>query len=292
MLTDEQRAAKATGIGGSQIAAICGLDPHGSPLLVYCEIVGLWHKPSSAVMDDGNRMEPVIAGWYAERHPDVLLVEPGVTFRHADEPWVLGHPDRLAWSRRRPWTGAKGKWLWGLEIKRRYNTDGWGVEGTDDIPLPVICQVQWYMFVTGLRRWDVAVRFEGAGYREYRIEADADLQADLLVQGRQFWQLHIEPKVPPYVTGNAQEGAALAAVFPFREDRVYETTPAEDDLAVSLVEAQAVADEANATLALRENQMRAAISERGGVRGWWGQVTWKADKRGRRTLRKRFKEIE
>ncbi len=68
MLTAEQHENRATGIGGSDAAAVCGLNPYKSPVDVYLEKVG-----AAAPVDEtermfwGNKLEDVVADVYSDR---------------------------------------------------------------------------------------------------------------------------------------------------------------------------------------------------------------------------------
>ena len=233
-------------------------------------------------MDDGNRLEDAIAQWYHDQHAEWLL-SPSDTIRHAEHDWCLANPDRLVYA-------DHGLLHHGLEIKRRYSRDGWGEPHTDDVPDDVACQCHWYMFVTGLPRWDVAVRWEGSGYGEYVLLADADIQAGLFEQVRAFWHDHVLAKVPPDPGPATADGHCIAAIFPFREDRIFDADEEEDGLAYALLMARKAYDKAKADKDEAENAFKAAIRDRGGLRGWWGRVTWRPTKAGHRTLRCHFKE--
>jgi putative phage-type endonuclease len=162
--SDEWHAARANGIGGSEIAAVMGLSPYESRF-------SLWHRKKGLVgpveespaMRWGTKHEPTICAEFAELHPE-WSVDPSPTFRSADRPEQIVNPDRIL-------RGPEGQ-LELLEAKTARDDEGWGEEGTDEIPVWYRCQCLWYLDVLGLRRCHVAVLIAGADYREYVVEYD------------------------------------------------------------------------------------------------------------------------
>jgi putative phage-type endonuclease len=67
MTRDEWLAARRTGIGGSDIAAILGLSPWRTPLDVYRDKVDGAEQPETEAMRWGRLLEDVIAREYAVR---------------------------------------------------------------------------------------------------------------------------------------------------------------------------------------------------------------------------------
>jgi putative phage-type endonuclease len=177
-------AARAHGIGGSEVAALLGISPYDSPF-------SLWHRKAGRVaLDDvdvpvmewGRRLEPVVCQKYQENHPDYRLVAAG-TYRHRARPWQIANPDRLIHT-----ADDQGDTPHGLvEAKTAYSDDAWGEPGTDEIPVHYRAQCLWYMDTLD-RPWvDVAVLIAGSDYREYRVHYD-QAEADL-IRGRaeEFW---------------------------------------------------------------------------------------------------------
>lgn len=168
-------AARANGIGGSEIAAVMGLSPYESRF-------SLWHRKQgllgpveeSPQMRWGKKHEPTICAEFAELHPDAGVV-PSPTFAAAGRPWQIANPDRLLVGTR-PGT-ARPEAL--LEAKTSRDDEGWGEEGTDQIPVWYRAQCLWYLDVLGVDRCHVAVLIGTCDYREYVVEYDP---ADALMQ--------------------------------------------------------------------------------------------------------------
>ncbi|WP_431999272.1 YqaJ viral recombinase family protein [Streptomyces sioyaensis] len=157
--SDDWHAARRDGIGGSEIAAVLGISPHESRF-------SLWHRKQGLIspvqeseeMYWGKVHEPGICRRFAELHPEhTLNVAP--TYAAAARRWQIANPDRI----------------WGpdlLEAKTARTADGWGEQGTDEIPVHYRAQCMQYLDVLQRRRCWVAVLIAGSEYREYVMEYD------------------------------------------------------------------------------------------------------------------------
>ena len=168
-------AARANGIGGSEIAAVLGLSPYESRF-------SLWHRKKglispaeeNPVMYWGTALEPVICAEFAKRHPE-WIPHDAPTYAAAGRPWQIANPDRLLYT---PGNDSDEPDEL-LEAKTARDDAGWGEEGTDEIPVYYRAQCLWYLDVLGLQRCHVPVLIGGSDYREYVVEYDP---ADALMQ--------------------------------------------------------------------------------------------------------------
>lgn len=206
-LTEEQLRMRRSGIGGSDIPAILGVDPYRSPWNVFSEKLGIAQpKPSSRFTTWGQKLEAVIASEYAERREGAgerLCLSPTLT--HPTRKWMLGTPDRLVIRAGRDPESVEPP-LRGLEIKNKgfFQSSKWGDDGDDEstVPEEVRVQCHWYMEVTGLERWDVATFIGGNDYREFVLKADAELQALLVEVAERFWRDNVLAKRAPDIDGS------------------------------------------------------------------------------------------
>lgn len=172
----EWYAARAEGLGGSEIAAVLGLSP-------FCSRFSLWHRkagllgeePDNAAMSWGRRLEDPIAAKFAEDHPEFKTLRTG-TWRSVDRPWQIANPDRML-------IGKGGEKASILEVKtaHAYNADAWGPSGTDQVPVYYRTQTLWYLDCFQYEACHLAVLIGGADYREYLIgydQAEIDLMRD------------------------------------------------------------------------------------------------------------------
>lgn len=172
------------GIGGSDVAAICGLSPYKTPLQV-------WEEKRSAMVQDhdndamfwGRTLEPVIR----QRYSDVTgrpVKLPTEILTHPIHPFILGNIDGFTDDRR------------GVEIKTTAYPTGWGEPGTDEIPVGYIFQVQHYMMITGFPVFDVPVLIGGRDFRIYEVPEDIELQDMILNKEAEFWEM-VQTGTPP-----------------------------------------------------------------------------------------------
>ncbi|MFG2617756.1 YqaJ viral recombinase family protein [Streptomyces sp. NPDC048507] len=171
----EWHAARAAGIGGSEIAAVMGLSPYESRF-------SLWHRKQGMVapveetnvMYWGTALEPVICDEFAKRHPE-WYVKRAPTYGRA---FQIANPDRQLL--------CEGHAVEYLEAKTSRDAEGWGDEGTGEIPVHYRTQCLWYLDVTRARRCHVAVLIGGSDYREYVVEYDATEAALMREAGAEF----------------------------------------------------------------------------------------------------------
>jgi putative phage-type endonuclease len=167
-------------IGGSDIAAVVGLDPWRSPLDVYLEKVGEGRDVVvTEPMKWGTRLEPLILKGYVEttgrklRRKLRLLVDRQHNF-------IAGHVDAITTQSPRRVVEAKA-------ARSEWNTP----------PDNYIAQVQWYLRITGLEVADIVALFGALQLRVYEIQADAEAQSELVEAAVEFWKRHVLERIPP-----------------------------------------------------------------------------------------------
>jgi putative phage-type endonuclease len=196
MQTTEERLAFLTerqkGIGGSDIAAICGVDPYRSAFDVYLEKtrpVDL-SSPQNIHMLRGIVLEDVAAELYSE--------ETGNKVRrmgqrsNTEHEWAIVNADRQILSGNGKGTGA-------LEIKSPMTRTFSDIisSGMKD---QYILQLQWALFVTGYDWGEFcAINLEhGAGpIIHFPVERNDKLMWEMFLRAERFWLGHVEPRLPP-----------------------------------------------------------------------------------------------
>jgi YqaJ-like viral recombinase domain len=145
MLTEAQREKRKAYIGSSDLPTIAGADPFRNIADLYLEKRGLLEeRAGDAHTRRGQRMEPVILDWFEERMSVTLAkdiwIDDGESFCAnldgailADGETYNGDPSEIV----SPVEAKSTKWieLWGEEVS--------------DVPVPVIVQVSWQMFLAG-----------------------------------------------------------------------------------------------------------------------------------------------
>lgn len=192
----EWTQARSGCVTATRIASVLGISSWDSPF-------SLWHRMRGTIPDEveetaemewGTRHEPAIAAKFQERHPE-WVVEGGLgTWMHQDRPQQRCTPDRIL--------TRHGLFEALLEAKTApHGDDGWGPDGSTQIPVQYEAQVQWQMDVMGLPLTYVAVLIQGYDYREYEIRADTEAQAFMRERAAEFLA-SLDAGTPPKLDGH------------------------------------------------------------------------------------------
>jgi putative phage-type endonuclease len=174
--SEEWREFRRWRLGGSEIAAVLGLSPYESPLSLWLRKMGLaGSQAKRAEMEWGNRLEPVVADKFFEGNGVHRWgIGTPATYTHPERDWQAASPDAFV-----SYTSSAAESADSiLEVKTHPYGDGWGVPGTDQIPVYYRTQVLWYLSVLGLDHAHVAVLISGCDYREYKIVLDTQAWTD------------------------------------------------------------------------------------------------------------------
>ena len=183
----EWLAHRRTGIGGSEVASILGLSPWRTRYQVWEDKTGRGEEqPDSPALYWGRLLEDPIRQAYADR-TGLTVTKPDVSYSSAEHPFMLANLDGIA---------SDGRLV---ELKTTSRADGWGEEGSDEIPDYYMTQVQHYMAVMEADRTDVGVLIAGRDFRIYTVPADKELQQMLIDEEAKFWAL-VKTDTPPEVT--------------------------------------------------------------------------------------------
>ena len=200
MLNEEQKKLRRSGLGGSDISTLLGLNPYSNRLQLYLEKVeGLEIDLSdNEAIVWGNLLEEAIANRYSE--VTGKEVYSSKTAFHPKYHYFLANPDGLIRNEKR-----------GLEIKNVgiRSSHLWGESGSQIIPEYYYTQVMHYLFVMDYDYWDVAVLIGGQELRIYTFERDREFDQIIINAGTQFWKEHVEPKVPPDADWNAPNSKSI-----------------------------------------------------------------------------------
>jgi len=198
-------AARRSGIGGSDAAAVLGLSPFETPLSVYARKRGLLpDSEETPAMRFGKLLEPIIAGEYI-RETGRTLRDPGrfTIARSEDVPYLFATLDREILT-------ADGKDVPSiLEIKstNAFRADDWA----DEAPAHVQVQGQHQLLVTG-RAWvSFAVLIGGQDFRWVDLERNDKFIGVMRERLAEFWR-RVELGDPP--PAGAEDKEVLAALYP------------------------------------------------------------------------------
>jgi putative phage-type endonuclease len=240
------------GIGGSDAAAIAGLNKYKSPIQVYYEKVeDIQVEPEqSEAAYFGQALEDFVAKEFAKRTGKKIRRRNAI-LQHPEYPFMLANVDRLI-------VGEDA----GLECKTasEYLKDEW-VLG-EKVPDQYFIQCQHYMAVTGRSKWYIAVLIGGNKFHWDVIERDEEIINYLIEIESEFWQRVVE-KRPPEVDGTDSSTNLLNLLYPAESviDDVAELPDEVDELIDQLESVNEEIKKYQERKAEIENKIKAMLGE-------------------------------
>jgi len=262
-----RRANKDRGIwlGSSDAPIVVGLSPYKSAMTLYHEKLGLVDKDETerAVMSWGHILEEPVAQEYAKvkgRH----IRRPSRLSKHPRLEWMLASIDRF---------DEEGV----VEVKTSMSTEGWGEDGSAEVPADVAVQVIHQLAVT---RKPVAHIPALLGYREfriYRMERDLSAEADLIEAETEFIEC-LRTETPPAWDGSESTAATMRRRW--RSDNGTEkvATPEQDAILSDLQEVRAVRSGVEDRERELESRVMDIMGEASRLLGSGLSVSWKRNK--------------
>ena len=86
-----------------------------------------------------------------------------------------------------------------MQNRNPFSRAQWGEPGSDQVPMSYLCQIVWYLAITGIEKADLAVLFGNADFRIYSIHRDRELENLVLEKAHHFWHEHVLKDIPPPV---------------------------------------------------------------------------------------------
>lgn len=282
--------ARQRGLGGSDIAAVVGMSPFKRPIDIFIgktETVE-FGEDVREFLAWGNLLEPVIRAEYARRAGqavisglDIAPLFPGRSAQWGEQTivkaegreWMLGTPD-----------GISPRIARGLEIKNSsFRGEGWGTAGSDEIPDHYAIQCQWYMGVTGLPQWDVAVLFHGNTLETFRLYRNDDLLEELIIAGESFWNDHIEKRIAPALDDSESYARYLGRKYSLASGNTMEADDAITSWANELRQAAEDKKRAEGRERMAKNQLGELLGGFQKAKGDFGSINWIRPKEGTET---------
>ncbi len=204
MERDEWLEHRRQGIGGSDAAAIMGLNPWRTAMDVWLEKTGEFkdEPTDNEKMYWGTALEDVVAREFMAR-TGLKVRRRNAILQHRKHHFMIANVDRLV-------IGHKA----GLECKTagQYTSDDWAM-GVPDYYIP---QVQHYMAVTGYKAWYVAVLIGGQEFRFFKLTRDNHFIKELIEAEYEFWKM-VEDKTPPPIDGTRASSELVKRMYPEAE---------------------------------------------------------------------------
>lgn len=305
MLPAEDPAVRRSGIGGSDAAAVVGLNPYLTRLEVYALKLGLIEPEEVGEPAEwGKILEPVVLRQYAmrtgffvvgrDRSDEISLFRPdgGVdvadgpaapaaallrgTIRSRTHPWRYCHPDGFAVDL------SDGTILHVLEGKTANVWIGrdFGIDGTDQIPEGYVLQCMHNLDVlrehigSAADTMRVPVLIGGQQWRIYTVPYDPAMADVLREEEQAFWE-RIQKGEPPGVTPDDQGKRVLARLFPKDFGERIRATEEDIKLVEELAEMRQAFERAQRARTEAENQIKERMGTASELVGPGFKITWK-----------------
>lgn len=204
-------------IGGSDAAAIVGLNAYSSPVTVWGDKTNrLPETEDNEAMRQGRDLEDYVAKRFAEktgkrvRRENAILINPDIFFAHANVDRLIIGED----------AGLECKTTSSLNLKRFKN---------GEFPDNYYVQCVHYMMVTGAKKWYLAVLVFGRDFYVFEIDRDEDEIEALKAAEQEFWGYVERDEMPP-VDGTDATERTIAAVYPSGDGTECDLTAFETDI--------------------------------------------------------------
>jgi putative phage-type endonuclease len=183
---------RKTYIGGSDVAALCGLNKYKSAMGIYLDKTSadVEETEITGAMEWGTRLEDAIAEAYSTRTGFNIEVEPNV-IRHPEHKFIAANIDR--------WADGK-KHILECKTAGFMMSKEWGEEYTDQIPESYLCQVAYYAAICDVEKVDIAVLIGGQDFRIYTYNRNREFENKLIKVTCNFWHNHILKGISPEAT--------------------------------------------------------------------------------------------
>ena len=272
---EEWKELRSHYIGGSDAAAVVGLNPFASAYSLWAEKTGrVPGFEGNLATEVGSFLEEFVAKKFeAETGKKVRRVNQ--SFFNSDYPWAIANIDRDI-------LGEDA----GLEIKTTSALNLKRFRG-GEYPANYYCQCVHYMAITGKQRWYLAVLIGNRDFQIFCIERDEDEIAALMAAEEAFWQM-VQEDTPPAMDGTDATTETLTTIYADSNDECVDLFGCDTDLAAYVALGKRIKElkEEQAGVA---NRIKALMGEagRGECQGF--KVSWTTSPR--RTFdAKRFAE--
>lgn len=272
---------RTTGIGASEVGAALGLSRFLSPYTLWARKTHLEvdDRGTTAAMEWGLRLQDPILMAYADRLGldfGIHVRRNSVTKRYAAWPRLFATTDGFVYQPASTDAGLSRAWC--VDAKAPRSADGWGEDGSSEVPPDYYAQAQAQCLVTGLPRCDLAALFHGSDFRVYPIQADPDRQALMISALDAWWQDYVDANVAPPITAPFDStDRTLAAQFGGGQGDLA-NTPELDAMADRLALAWMNRKQASDAFDLAAQQLKAVMGEYDRLQATGAKVTWSRTK--------------
>lgn len=270
MTQQEWLDTRRMGIGGSDAAAIIGMNPYSSPFSVFADKTGrLPPQEDNEAMRQGRDLEWYVAERFKEDMADKgtpkKTKECGFMLQHPKYPFMLANVDRLIIGEK---AGLECKTTSVMNLKKFKN---------GEYPEHYYAQCVHYLAVTGAERWYLGVVILNQGYKGFVIERDEAEISTLIDAERQFWEL-VQKDTPPSIDGSSPTAKAINAVFGSSTDETINISQKREILN-NLIALKAEAKTLDTEITKCENILKAEMGEAENAECDNYKITWRPQTR-------------
>lgn len=237
------------GIGGSDAAAVCGLNRWRGPLDIYLDKTAetIAEKDTEA-MYWGRVMEPVLREEFRKRTGLKVETVPYMLC-YKEYPFMLANIDGIVHE-------ADGS-VSLLEIK---TANGFAAKDWESgLPQEYYIQLQHYLAVCDLPKAYIAVLIGGNEFRYEEVHRDTETIQTIIAMEANFWNNHVLPQTPP--PADATSDKALSALYP-KSNGTSIILPSEaDQLIANIEDCKNLEDQLKTAKAEAENRLKAIMKD-------------------------------
>jgi putative phage-type endonuclease len=193
-------------IGGSDIAAICGLSRYKSAIDVWADKTGRSQEtPDNEAMRIGRDLEDYVAKRFCEE-TGLKVQRSNYIWYHDSHIWASANLDREI---------VGGDSLLECKTTSIYNTDKWA---DDKIPDDYYCQVQWYLGVRGYSHAYLACLILNHSLQIREIGRDDEIVDGLLDTAKDFWDNYVLTDTMPPPDGSKAASDIIKTIYADPDD--------------------------------------------------------------------------
>lgn len=198
---EEWLALRKKYIGGSDAAAVVGMNRYSSPFALWAEKTGKVDSfEGNLATEVGTFMEEFIARKFMEKTGKKVRRRK-VSFINSNYPWAIANIDREIIGEE---AGLEIKFTDVLNTKKFKN---------GEYPDHYYVQCVHYLAITGKKRWYLAVLVGNREFHVYTIERDEEEIKALMAAEEAFWNNYVLKNAPPPADGEKSTTETISSLY-------------------------------------------------------------------------------
>lgn len=264
------------GIGSSDAATACGLNPYMSMLELWMIKTGRMQQniedesAGYAPLYWGKQLEPLVAEYYS-MHTNNKVRRVNAVLQHPaeDKHFMLANLDYAV-------VGNDEVQILECKTVGEYGAKLW----RDGVPLYVLCQVQHQLAVTGKQAAHICALICGHETKIFKVTRNETVIKYLINAERYFWEC-VENDIPPDVDASESAAKALQLLYPAHVP--LSTTDLSEDVVANqdfeqLLKQRHLIEQHQASFDQLKHQIQAKMQDAERATFKTGSVTWKKSK--------------